>query len=225
MTRSTKAAALSLFGLVFGCGESNQAVRPNDTSAEAQRQQAQKESAASDRELRAANAPLPPPNMAFNGGGNPQGYYYDLNVYNARNGHLARAQELSEHARQHEAAAASLEKFEDAECKQFPPATRSACPFLGPVTQITDLPNGVRVQLASGARADAVLAHMRCHLAFAEARGFGAAASCPLYIKGIEIRAGNEPSSIEIVSRDAKVAEQVRMRAHEEAVLVRAGLK
>jgi len=224
MTRSTKMTVISVLGLVVGCGESNQTVRPPDTSAEAHRQQAQKEAAASDRELRAANASLPPPNLAISGGGNPEGYYYDLNVYNARNEHLARAQQLSEHARQHEAAAASLEKFEDAECKQFPPATRAACPFLGPVAQITDLPNGVRVQLASGVRSDAVLAHMRCHLAFAEARGFGAAASCPLYVKGIEIRAGNEPSAIDIVSADAKVAEQVRTRAREEAVLVRAGL-
>ena len=225
MTRSTMTAVVLLLGFGVGCGQTSPAVRSDDTSAKAQRQQAQAESAAATREFQAANAPVPPPNLAATGGNNPQGYYYDVSVYNARNEHLARAQQLSEHARQHEAAAASLETFEDAECKQFPPSTRSACPLLGPVASITDIPTGVRVQLVTGTRADAVLAHMRCHLAFATARGFGEAASCPLYVKGIEVRAGRDPNTIEIVSGDVKVVDTIRARGREEAVFVRAGLK
>ncbi len=225
MMRSMMTAAVLILGFDVGCGQTNPTVRSNDTSAEAQRQEAQRESAAANRELQAANTPLPPPNLNANGGNNPQGYYYDVSVYNARDEHLTRAQELSEHARQHEAAAASLEKFEDAECKQFPPSSRSACPLLGPVTSITDIPTGVRVLLVAGTRADAVLAHMRCHLAFATARGFGEAASCPLYVKGIEVRAGRISNTIEIVSTDAKVAETIRARSRDEAVFIRAGLK
>ena len=223
MTRLTKTATLLLLGLGLGCGQSNQTVRSDDTSAEAQRRLAQKESSAADRELQAAQSPPQEPSLSTTGGNNPQGYYYDVNIYYARNEHLTRARELSEHARQHAAAAASLETFEEAECGQFPPSTRSSCPLLGPVVGITDVPSGVRVQLVNGTRADAVLAHMRCHLAFAEAHGFGAAASCPLYIKGIDIRAGSTPGTIEIVGKDAKVVEQVRARTREEAVLVRAG--
>lgn len=222
MMRSTLTAAALLLGFGAGCGQTNPTVRSDDTSAEAQRQLGQKESAAGDRELRAAQSPPQEPNLSANGGNNPQGYYYDVSVYNARGEHLARASELREHARQHEAAAASLEKFEQAECKQFPPATRSACPLLGPVVAIEDIASGVRVRLTNGTRADAVLAHMRCHLAFAEARGFGAAASCPLYIKGIDIRAGSVPGTIDIVSGDAKIVEQIRARTREEAVMIRA---
>lgn len=221
MTSIRQTAAISFVALAFGCGQSNQTLRSDDTSAEAQRQRAQKESAAADRELRAAQS-APEPNLSASAGNNPQGYYYDVNIYNARGEHLARAQELREHARQHEAAAAALETFEQAECKQFPPSTRSACPFLGPVVAIEDIPTGVRVRLANGTRTDAVLAHMRCHLAFAEAHGFGAAASCPLYVKGIAIHEGSIAGTIEIVSADAKVVEQIRARTREEAVLVRA---
>ncbi|HVV48354.1 MAG TPA: hypothetical protein VHO06_01725 [Polyangia bacterium] len=213
----------ALLGLTLGCGQNQAATRPDDTTAERDRQLAQTESAAADRELHAARTPMPEPNLAASGGNNPQGYYYDLNVYNARSEHLERARVLTEHARQHEATAAALEQFEEAECKQFPPETRPACPLLGPVVAITDIPAGVRVQLASGTRADAVLAHMRCHLAFARARGFGAASSCPLYVKGIDIRAGSTSGTIEIVSDDAKIVDEVRARAREEAVLVRAG--
>jgi hypothetical protein len=224
MARSTLAVVLSVVGLAFGCGQSNQTVKPSDMSAEAHRQEAQKAAAAADREQRKADTPVPPPNLAT-GGGNPEGYYYDRSVYDASNEHLARARELGEHARQHEAAAATLEKFEQAECKQFPAATRAACPLLGPVVSITDIPRGVTVRFADGTRADAVLAHMRCHLAFAQAHGFGPAASCPLYMKGIDIRAGSDPRTIDIVSANAKTARKVQALSREEAILVQGGSK
>jgi len=85
---------------------------------------------------------------------------------------------------------------------------------------MTDIPTGVRVEFAQGARVDAALAHMRCHLAFARARGFQTASSCPLYMKGIEIRLGLEPRTVEIVGSDAKVAHEIQKRSREEAILV-----
>ena len=223
MSRTTMKILVSAIGVALGCGQSNQAVKPTAMSAEANRQEAQKVSAAANRELNEANTPAVPPNLAANSGGNPQGYYYDTSVYNTKDQHLARARSLAEHARQHEAAAATLEKFEESECKQFPASTRAACPLLGPVTRITDVAGGVRVQLAGGARADAVLAHMRCHLAFAQARGFDTAASCPLYMRGIEIRGGMEPRTIEVLSSDPKVARKIQQLSREEAILVQGG--
>jgi len=227
MKRSTLLALFSsLAGLGAGCGQTSQSAKPPPDTAAAYRQQAAKESAASDRELtraNAANAAPSPPNLSASGGNNPQGYYYDLSVYNVRNQHLARARELSEHAHQHEVLAAKLESFEEAECKQLPPSTRAACPLLGPVSKLVDLPSGVQVEFAPGTRVDAVLAHMRCHLAFAQAQGFEAsAAACPLYVRGIEIRAGSDGRTIDILSGDVKAAREIQARAREEAVLVRA---
>jgi len=223
MSRLTVKVLISAMGLALGCGQSNQSVKPTEMSAEANRQQAQNESAAANRELNKANTPTAPPNLAASGGGNPQGYYYDIGMYDAKNQHLARASALAAHAQQHEAAAVALEKFEESECKQFPASTRAACPLLGPVTRITDVAGGVSVQVAAGTRADAVLAHMRCHLAFAKARGFGAASACPLYVKGIEIRGGVDPRTIEILSADAKVARNIQALSREEAILVQGG--
>jgi len=64
-----------------------------------------------------------------------------------------------------------------------------------------------------------VLARMRCHLAFARARGFERVASCPLYVKGVEIQP-SVPQSLEIVSSDAKVAARIRVLSREEAIVV-----
>lgn len=224
MSSFTSMVVLSLVGIAAGCGQSSQAVKAPDKSAEAYRQQAARESAASDKELAAANGVAAAPNLTASGGNNPQGYYFDANVYNTRGQHLARARELSEHARQHEALAANMEAFEETQCKQFPAATRAACPLLGPVKTLVDISGGVHVEFAPGTRVDAVLAHMQCHLAFAQARGFEAsAAACPLYIRGIEIRPGADPDVIEIVSADQNVAREIQSRSRAEAVLVRAG--
>ena len=223
MKPTTLFAALSSLVIGGGCGQTSQSTRTPAPSAETYRQQAAQETAASEKELAAANAAPAAPNLTASAGNNPQGYYYDLNVYSTRDQHLARAHSLSEHARQHAELAAKLDGFEGAECGEFPPATRAACPLLGPVTQLTDLTDGVRVQFAPGTRTDAVLAHMRCHLAFAQTRGFEpSAAACPLYIPGIEIRAG-EGGTIEIVSPQPKVAREIQSRSRQEAVLVRAG--
>ena len=222
--RTTAALFTSMIGLgALGCGQSNQAVRADDMSAEAHRAEAQKESAAAGAERKVAETAPPPPNLSVSGGNNPQGYYFDANIYDTRNQHLARAQQLSAHAREHEAAAAALEKFEEAECREFPASTRAACPLLGPVVGITDVADGVRVEFATGTRADALLAHMRCHLAFAAARGFQDAAACPLYMKGVDVRATAVPTTIEIVGADRRVARDIQARSREEAVLVQRG--
>ena len=77
---------------------------------------------------------------------------------------------------------------------------------------------------AAGTQVDAVLALMRCHLAFARAHGFGTASSCPLYVKGIDLRPGAGPvAEIEIISSDRKTAEEIRLRSREEAVVVEFG--
>jgi hypothetical protein len=222
MMRSKPFVVVSMLGLA-SCGQSSPTVRPDEMSASAHRQEARKVGAEADKELKAADARMPQPNLAVSGGGNPEGYIYDRNVYDARNEHLLRARQLREHARQHERAATALEQFENAECRNFPASTRAACPLLGMVARIENIEGGVRVEFERATRVDAVLAHMRCHLAFAAVRGFPSDASCPLYAKGVEIRAGSARTAVEIVSDDPTVAREIQVRSREEAILVEAG--
>lgn len=222
----TRSQYLKTIGLAFGigCTSSSPAVRPDQMSADAHRQSAARERQAARDEVLPSRSAASEPSISLSAGDTSQGLYaYPAEMYDPKNEHLARAKRLKTHAEEHEAAAASLEKFEQAECKDFPPVTRAACPLLGPVVELVDVPGGIRARFKDGVRVDAVLAHMRCHYAYARARGFGAAAGCPLYIRGIEIRRASDLMAVEIVARDAAVTAEIRSRAREEAVLVRAG--
>jgi hypothetical protein len=143
-------------------------------------------------------------------------------VYNPTEGHLREADAHRAHARDHEKAAKELERFEAAECGELPERTRAACPLLGPVTQIDDVARGVRVTFAPGTRVDAVVAHMRCHYAYARSRAFDARVSCPLYMLGIEIRKVGD-LSVEIATSDRGRVEELRIRSREEAVFAGGG--
>jgi hypothetical protein len=151
----------------------------------------------------------------------PSGYTFSASIYNPGDPYLREAERLRAHAAQHEQAAKALEHFEKAECRDFPPSVRAACPLFGPLVRIDDLPNGVRATFAPGTRVDAVVAHMRCHYAYAQARAFAEDTVCPLYLRGIEITRARDPLAIEIVSVDAKVADAIRARSREEAVFLR----
>jgi hypothetical protein len=197
------------------CGNGRQAVKPDEMSADQHRQEAQRERrlAREERDQYRPEADRDTPG--------DKGDLFPQSVYNPTTSHFVQAQAHENHARQHEAAARYLQKFEEGECRKFPPSTRAACPLLGPVSALEDIPGGVRVRLASGTRADAVVAHMRCHYAYARARAFAENVSCPLYVRGIEIRQGHDPGSVEIVSPDADVQREIRARSREEAVFER----
>jgi hypothetical protein len=139
-------------------------------------------------------------------------------VYNPTEVELRRADEHRAHARQHEQAAQALERFEAAECVGFPPAARAACPLLRPVTRIDDLGDGVRVTFAPAAPVDAIFAHMRCHYAYARTRAFEDNASCPLYMRGVEIKRGQDPRSIEITTKDWQHVQQLQAGSRAEAI-------
>jgi hypothetical protein len=134
-------------------------------------------------------------------------------------GHRAEAER--EHAAA-DRAAAELERFEAAECKEVPPRERAACPLLGPVTAIQDLGDGVRVEIAPPRSVDAVVADMRCHYAFARARGFSAAAAaCPLYVQGISIERAADGRGLEVRGETPALAREIRTRVRQEAVFAR----
>jgi hypothetical protein len=215
MTRKTSWALGLLLGAACAAREPN--VTPTDMSAAEHRAEAkhQKELAQEDAsQFRPSDGrvvALTPPGDAAGG------VTFPIEVYNPTEGYLQKADEHRAHAKEHERAAAALEKFEQGECRAFPHQTRAACPLLGPVTKIEDVDRGVRVTLAPGTRVDAVVAHMRCHYAYAKAHGFDARVSCPLYMPGIVIEQAG-PAAVDIKIRDKSQIDELRSRARDEAV-------
>jgi hypothetical protein len=212
------------FAVLFAaaCAGPKPGLKADDMSASQHRQAAQHEhqlaQESADRYDPAAGRSSA---MAPVGSGEP-GVVFPTTVYNPTEGWLRDADKHREHARQHERAAAALEKFEQAECGEFPESTRAACPLLGPVTQIDDVSRGVRVTFAPKVRVDAVTAHMRCHYAYARAHAFDARVSCPLYMPGLGIRQASE-HAVELTAPDGAHVDELRTRSREEAVFTQGG--
>jgi len=205
-----------------GCGTSGGGVKPDDMAAAQHREEAARENAAAREHSKEYDpkATVPSPFRATAGPGSGE-YVFSPSVYNPTEVQLQRADEHRAHARQHEKAAEALERYEAAECFNFPPSTRAACPLLGPVARIDDVAAGVRVTFAPGTRVDAVYAHMRCHYAYARARAFEETMSCPLYMRGIDIKRASDPMAIEITTGTPEQVQDLRARSREEAVYAR----
>jgi hypothetical protein len=197
---------LAWLGLLAAVGCAHHEVRADDMSAEAHRRAAADERARADDEAARYDPTVtaaPPASLGREGP-----VLFPLAVYapfNPTLRHIYRADEMAAHAAQHERAAAELEAFEDQECGAFPPTTRAACPVLGPV-RVEDLPDGVRLHLPATMPVDATLAHMRCHLAYARTRGFAPTATCPLYLRGTQIRRAPEGDAVDLVSDEPRTA-------------------
>jgi len=189
--------------LLSGCA-AHELVRADDMSATQHRQEAQREQAVADKE--AGAGPAAP---AAEAGSD------DWSTERRR-----QAERRREHSRQHASAAEFLEQFEDRECRHVPAGSRAACPLLGPVVRIDDVPGGIRATFADRERVPTVIAEMRCHYAYARSRNFDETIGCPLYVRGIEIREGLDPRSIEIVSRDERISRLLRERGRQQAVFV-----
>lgn len=203
--------------LVGACASSQKtsAVQREELSAAAHRQEAANERARAED----AFARFQPTARASMPGGPvgttdaPRLYPLDLYPYNPTDRALADAERHLRHAREHEAAATALEGFEEAECRELSPKARAACPVLGPVAAIADRADGVHITFADGANVEATVAHMRCHLAFARARGWQDAGDCPLYMRGVEIAQSPDNKGIDVTSRDAAVAREIQVRS------------
>jgi hypothetical protein len=123
------------------------------------------------------------------------------------------------HSLAHGSLAPELARFESAECRGIEPKVRAACPLLGPVTAINDLPQGVRVEFPKSVSVDRVLAGMRCHYSFARARGFSEeSVACPLYMRGLRLGSSTDGRAIDITVGPAAMVNEVRKRVREEAV-------
>jgi hypothetical protein len=181
-----------------GCRGPAQDVRPDEASAANHREEAAKERALADQHAARydpkATRPGPLPEaMATDSAGSSR--QWSKARENPTEVELARADRLRAHAKAHEAAAAALERFESEACQGIPAVERSACPLLGPVASVENLPKGIRLRLAVPASRASVVARMRCHLAFARTRAFEQPITCPLYLKGLQIDPGPTPEA------------------------------
>lgn len=194
---------------VWGCAHGT---RPQDMTAEQHRAVAQQEDREAHKEAAAAYSGAPGAS-ALNAGINPELYLYPQGSDLGQN-EWSDAQRLELRAREHEQAAADLERSEDAECKTVPTPQRTTCPLLGSVNEIRDIDGGERVRFNDPARASALLPQMRCHYAYARAHGFSDSPQCALYMQGLDFRQDVDPHAIDIVvvGGGAKATAELRRR-------------
>jgi hypothetical protein len=109
-------------------------------------------------------------------------------LYNPTAQHLEAADLEMRGAAAHLAAAKTLETFEDVACQEIPRAQRAACPLLASsATEVRLTTYGVQLSLKPTVDATDINRRLNCHLAYANANGFGQP-SCPLFVKGVTIR-------------------------------------
>jgi hypothetical protein len=205
-------ALLGLALLGAGCARG---VRPDEMSAVGHRREAAAEEAEARRhhDLYDPKASVSRPGRGAQRGDSG----VDGSTYNPTEWHRGEANAHLAHAQQHAAAAASLEGFEEAECRSLAAPTRAACPMLGRVEAIEDVKGGVRIRFAEEVPVSAVVQHMRCHLAYARARGFDKGADCPLYIRGERIEATPDARGVQILGADKAAEQEIRRRSREAA--------
>jgi len=188
---------LSLMAMIssvlLGCA-STPGARPEDMSAQSHEEEATQHAAES--ELHEAKYD---PNAR---GTSPDAVYesdfgFEATAFNPTEAHNFQAKKHRKHADDHLAAAAELRRAEEDACKSIAPETRSWCPLLGPVVAAENTPNGVRITVREGTDVDALIARVRCHVAFANTQGREGMDRCPLYVRGVQVNQSG-PSSIEL---------------------------
>lgn len=220
---STRGLCLGMLLALAGC-VSQPEPKPDDMSAAAHRAEASKERREAQERLAAHRegvgalddrlpgelaGALPSEEMG------PGGHVFHPN---GATPDLFAAEAHAAHARQHEGAAAALERFEEAECRSIPPEERAACPMMVGAGAVTDVRGGVEIRFRVGAPVDEVERRMRCHFAYARTRGFDVAAECPLYVRGLVIRREGK-QVIRLTAQGTgyeKVAGEIRRRAREQ---------
>lgn len=135
-----------------------------------------------------------------------------MTPYNPTAEHLTAADAEMRRAASHLAAAKKLEEFEDAACREIPPASRAACPLLASsVSVVRNTPKGLVLVLKPHVDDTATHRQLNCHLAYAAANGF-ARPSCPLFVKGMALALkGNH--EIEMTAENASVALELQIQA------------
>ncbi len=140
------------------------------------------------------------------------GSMYSLDVYDPSDSRLALAAEHRDHAEAHRQQAEALRAFENAQCEEFPESARSACPFLLGLREIEHIDGGANIVFDDDAPIDAILDHIRCHLAFVGAQGAEGIDDCALYVPGATAR--KEGNVIVLTTTEADHVAELRRRVH-----------
>ena len=150
------------------------------------------------------------------GGGDPGATHASApgQVYNPTEGHLRDARRQRELAAEHEAAADALVQYEDSACADIERTHRAACPLLGSVAEVVDVPGGVRLALAPGANPAEVARHARCHTAFGRTLGGHGMDHCPLYLRGVTVEF--DADGVTLTTRDD--VDELRRRAADHVI-------
>ena len=136
-------------------------------------------------------------------------------AYNPTEHELAVAERHREHANAHRSRAEELLAFEARECELLPEESRAACPLLLDLERVEDVRGGVRMVFAEGPNLDPVVQHIRCHIAFAAARGDDGMETCALYVHGARVAVQDNVVSL-TTDRGEHVAE-LRSRVRRQA--------
>jgi len=211
--------------LALGCSWFRPGTRPDDMSAEAHRREAEEHARWEAEHQRAYD-----PEARASVGGSPEyspysrrsrfGYrysdlYWDVREYNPTQVQRDRAKRHGDLAREHAKAARKLEEFEEVECQAFPKETRAVCPLVARVESLEDVFGGVRARLVEGANVNAAITHMRCHQAFARARGREGMDSCPLYMPGVWVERFGSSREVDLLALDPDDVDELRRRTRE----------
>lgn len=168
--------------------------RPEDVSAQSHEEEAAQH--ATTAELHEAKYdPNAPGASAEAQGGTELGW--ERVELNPTEVHNILAAKHRKHADDHLAAAAELRRAEEDACESIASETRSWCPLLGPVVAVENTPNGVRISVRDGTDMEAMVARIRCHVAYANTQGREGMDRCPLYVRGAQVRQSG-PASIEL---------------------------
>lgn len=147
----------------------------------------EQEAARLEAEADADQARYDPEARATSTGEAPDPNLHGRDVYNPTASYLVEAEVTRQHAFAHRERAATLRAFEEAECGRFPPETRAACPLLLGLEAVEPIEGGVRLRFSESVDFASVVDHLRCHIAFAAARGTEDIEQCALYVPGARV--------------------------------------
>jgi len=199
--------AAIISSVLVGCATTSGA-RPEDMSAKGHEEEAAREAAKAEKHAAqydpdAASVQAAEADSAFEG---PD--------FNPTDAHNLQAQRHSKHAADHAAAAATLKSAEEDACKSIASESRSWCPLLGPVAATENTPKGVRITVREGTDVDALIARVRCHLAYADTQGREGMDRCPLYVRGVQVEKSG-PNSIELSTKGKASIRELQERVAE----------
>jgi hypothetical protein len=196
--------AATIASALVGCATTSGA-RPEDMSAKSHEEEAAREAAKAEQHAAKYD---PAATSAASAGSDP---FFEGTDFNPTDVHNIQAEAHRRHADDHAAAADALRSAEEDACKSIASESRSWCPLLGPVAATENTSNGVRVTVREGTDVDALIARVRCHLAFANTQGREGIDRCPLYVPGVQVERFGA-NSIELSTRGKANVRELQQR-------------